>query len=510
MSERCAINVDLVDIWQTKERKGHIRTIAWGDHIDVLEKTDDYVKVKTENYVKKKDGSILPKTVTGYLVPTKSSKLKPKDLVIPKAKSKVLKINFVDIQQGDAAVIETPDEQVILVDGGDNQLFARYLAARYKGTSESNPKKIDCIVVTHGDADHFKGLTEIYNSEKNKTARKRLFISPERVYHNGLVKRPSKTNKKRVPDRKLLGETFEQGKNLIITDLETDLTEVDSRKMNSPFKSWKVALNHWKKRGKITFRRLKYGDKKAFDFIQNKNIEISVLGPITTRVNGKEGLKFLHGHSPGPRLGHDSISLNQPHTGSLSASHTINGHSIVFKLSYGKFNYLFTGDLNDEAGKILAKKHKSKRSKVDLKAEVMKVPHHGSADFSGAFFKLVEPVVSVISSGDESSRKEYIHPRATLVGALGKHSRVEEPLIFVTELVAFFNMEGWSRLIDAKESKTRGDFFAFSRTAYGIVKTRTDGNRLLVYTDSGKSNLKEAYCYEFVRGKITPQKVIKG
>ncbi len=48
----------------------------------------------------------------------------------------------------------------------------------------------------------------------------------------------------------------------------------------------------------------------------------------------------------------------------------------------------------------------------------------------------------MVSSGDESARKEYIHPRATLIGALGKHSRVDEPLIFVTELVAFFETEG--------------------------------------------------------------------
>jgi hypothetical protein len=82
------------------------------------------------------------------------------------------------------------------------------------------------------------------------------------------------------------------------------------------------------------------------------------------------------------------------------------------------------------------------------------------------------------------------------MGALGKYSRVPEPLIFVTELVAFFNVEGWSRLTDAKKSKTRGSFFGFSRTAYGIVKTRTDGKRLLVYTDSGNVQMKEAYAFQ--------------
>lgn len=103
--------------------------------------------------------------------------------------------------------------------------------------------------------------------------------------------------------------------------------------------------------------------------------------------------------------------------------------------------------------------------------------------------------MSVVSSGDESARKEYVHPRATLVGALGKHSRVDEPLVFVTELVAFFTAEGPARLTDEEKAEGRGNFFAFSRAAYSIAKTRTDGERLLVYTDSGKADMKEAYAY---------------
>ena len=61
----------------------------------------------------------------------------------------MLKVNFVDVQQGDGAVIESPDGKVILIDGGDNQLFARYLAvavprddrgpARRRSTASSSP-----------------------------------------------------------------------------------------------------------------------------------------------------------------------------------------------------------------------------------------------------------------------------------------------------------------------------------------------------------------------------------
>ncbi|MGI9567305.1 MAG: hypothetical protein ACR2LL_09885 [Nitrosopumilus sp.] len=78
-----------------------------------------------------------------------------------------------------------------MVDGRDNQLFARYLASKYKGTSDKKPLEIDSIVVIHGDADHFIGLNKIKESENNPTHRKRRFIHSKRIYHNGLTKGPS-------------------------------------------------------------------------------------------------------------------------------------------------------------------------------------------------------------------------------------------------------------------------------------------------------------------------------
>ena len=218
-----------------------------------------------------------------------------------------------------------------------------------------------------------------------------------------------------------------------------------------------------------------------------------MLGPLVREVDGKPALKFLGSPPKGPRIGHESLETTALKSKGFSASHTINGHSIVFRLTYGGFSYLFSGDLNDEAGRFLAREHEN--GVLELKADVFKVPHHGSADFSGAFLQAVAPIVSLVSSGDESARKEYIHPRATLMGALGKCSRVSEPLVFVTELVAFFNVEGWAKLTDKQKSEKRGEFFALSRTAFGIVKTRTDGQRLLIYTDSGNVQMKEAYAY---------------
>jgi hypothetical protein len=283
------------------------------------------------------------------------------------------------------------------------------------------------------------------------------------------------------------------GDDLFLVELEENLLKVPDDQMNEPFKVWKKTLSTYNKRSKIEFRRIQFGDDDAFDFLAEDGVQIEVLGPLVEEVSGKPALKFLGNPPKGPRVGHESEEVADLKSRGFSASHTINGHSIVFRLIYGGFSYLFSGDLNDEAGRFLTREHN--KGMLNLQAEVFKVPHHGSADFSGAFIQAVAPLVSVVSSGDESARKEYIHPRATLMGALGKHSRSPEPLIFVTELVAFFNVEGWAKLSDDKKAKKRGEFFAFSRTAFGIVKTRTDGERLLVYTDSGNIKMKEVYAY---------------
>jgi hypothetical protein len=48
-------------------------------------------------------------------------------------------------------------------------------------------------------------------------------------------------------------------------------------------------------------------------------------------------------------------------------------------------------------------------------------------------------------------------------------------------------------------------FFAFERAAYGIVKVRTDGRRLFVWTNSGQQRLKETYAFESGAGfSVTP------
>ena len=203
--------------------------------------------------------------------------------------------------------------------------------------------------------------------------------------------------------------------------------------------------------------------------------------------------------------------------GSISASHTINGHSVALRITYGNVRFNLTGDLNRPAMRLM----RQKLPLSELEAEIVKAPHHGSADFDFEALKAMRPVVGIISSGDESEAKEYIHPRATLMAALGKVMRGDTGLIFCTELAAFFatrdlsnNRDDLKKYFAARGTQTftgaeiaklftgkidDGDpqttFFAFERTNFGFIHIRTDGERVLAFTHSGKKGLNEAYAF---------------
>ena len=243
--------------------------------------------------------------------------------------------------------------------------------------------------------------------------------------------------------------------------LYDDIRKVPDTRLNKPFKDWKVALTKLKTKAgrRVPSRRLAYGDDDAFDFLKPEGIAVSVLGPVIDTLNGKDALPWIS-----------------------DAGKTINGHSIVLKIIYGNVRFLFGADLNEPSEERLLAKAMS--TATSLAADVLKVPHHGSADFSPRMLEAVRPIVSVVSSGDENSAKEYIHPRAGLIGALGKYSRgtVDRPLVYVTEMVAFFR-------------RVKKSFRKYEKITFGIVHARTDGERVLVVTNSGRDDQKEAYAF---------------
>ena len=88
-----------------------------------------------------------------------------------------------------------------------------------------------------------------------------------------------------------------------------------------------------------------------------------------------------------------------------------NNNSVVLKLHYGDFTMLLTGDIEAPTEALLYKKYGS-----DLKADVLKVGHHGSKTSSYyKFIEQVKPQYALISCGDFA---KYHHPNKNVVGSL--------------------------------------------------------------------------------------------
>ncbi len=471
------------DIVRFTPDRGTTFNLYWGEEVEVIEHAGGRTKLRALE----RGSRPIPGSVAGKL---------------PTQDKRPLQFMMIDVQQGDGLIFVTPAGRKIFIDGGDNELFARFAAARFGGSSAERPLEVDAIVVTHGDADHFDGLSEIRDSETHETLRKRLFIHPKRVFHNGLVKGPTTRDSKRVPDEEMFGTTVPlPDGGLGIRGLVDDPSAVEDGRLNTPFRRWKKALLHWAGRGPIEFRRLVRGDRKAFGFLQDEGIEVDVLGPGTryVTIDGRRHsvLEFLR--EP-PKDDNISVAGFDPAPRAFSASHTINGQSVTLRVRYGNVRFFLGGDLNQQAMAAMNARY----SNAELASEILKIPHHGSADFDFRLLRSIAPVISLISSGDESSRTEYMHPRATLLGALGRIARTDVSLVFSTELAAFFELRGWSRTDDGKRH-----YFGFERTNFGIVHIRTDGERILVFTHSGKDGMNEAYRLTVdAKGKATLAKSI--
>lgn len=459
------------DIVNLRRSNGTIAQYYWGDGCNVLSVDDHAMHVEIVGSRGKIDEGLIDK----------KTNLRDDGLI---------RLSMVDVQQGDGLILETPAGKVIFIDGGDNQLFARHANARFPNTSEDDPLVVDLMLITHGDADHFDGLTEFRKSETDSRPGKRIFVAPRRVYHNGIVKRPGKKpDGVRRKDVELFGRTAERDGETFVVDLVDNQADIPEDQRNQPFNKWVKTLESWEPRvlrttDKPIFRkRLDHTTQGAFDFLSDEGISVEILGPIAEDVHGETGLRFLRDPPDDANLMLGTVAPSK--RGSLSASHTINGHSINVRLRYRNVRFLFTGDMNQEAGQRL----RQAMPDAAVRAEILKAPHHGSADFDMEFLKEVSPVVSLISSGDESEAKEYIHPRATLMAALGKAGRTTPSVIFCTELAAFFKVHGYV----PDKTKPDGKIFVFERTNFGIAHIRTDGERVLAFTHSGQKYLNEAY-----------------
>lgn len=113
------------------------------------------------------------------------------------------------------------------------------------------------------------------------------------------------------------------------------------------------------------------------------------------------------------------ISLDKKGRSNIEIIHSggdpgdVNNTSVVAKLSYGERSFLFCGDIGREVEEKLA------AGNSDLRADVLKIPHHGSkTSASEIFLSKVNPAAAVISVGQGNS---YGHPGSAILELSDKY-----------------------------------------------------------------------------------------
>ena len=97
----------------------------------------------------------------------------------------------------------------------------------------------------------------------------------------------------------------------------------------------------------------------------------------------------------------------------LISDNILNNNSIVTKICYNNFSILFTGDVEEIAENEICRKYNTTNK---LKANILKVAHHGSKTSSTAeFIKMVKPQIALIGVG---KKNKFGHPNDGVIQRL--------------------------------------------------------------------------------------------
>ncbi|UCC31025.1 MAG: hypothetical protein JSU86_01855 [Phycisphaerales bacterium] len=303
-----------------------------------------------------------------------------------------LRVHFIDVGPGLAALIETPqDRRHIVVDGGKwrGSYMLGYVLEFVSDSLYPRRSHVDFMILTHADIDHYNGMKDIF-----------AVCQVDSFLYTGY-------------------ESKELAKVKTWTNF---LKEVDDADKCDAY----VPLNEY----------VSVGEKETIDD-----------GGTPGDPSDDIILHYLNVDSDSPERG--------PIFGrEFNESERRNNASLVFKLIYKDVSFLFTGDINgrnedqtdvstdneiDSEELELWVRHTLDPENYSLKATVLQAPHHGSnGSCSLPFIKAVDPEWVVIPAGHQ-----YNHPaparlrRFATAGIPGTHilrtdegdSTPESPLV---------------------------------------------------------------------------------
>jgi len=73
----------------------------------------------------------------------------------------------------------------------------------------------------------------------------------------------------------------------------------------------------------------------------------------------------------------------------------VNNKSVMLLIEYGQRRIYFTGDIQMDTQKLLV----AEGDALDIRADILKYPHHGYANMQPAFLEKVDPELVIVTSG---------------------------------------------------------------------------------------------------------------
>lgn len=480
------------------DRTTKFRQVLWGDFLTVLgEEPDGFLRVRW--------------------APNSPN---PRDVFIHKndtVERRPLEIVFVDVGQGDGAVLITPerddDERIIVVDAGEGDNMRRFLDARFRAYRGFD---FHAAVLTHPDQDHYLGFRSIFEDHG---------IGFDAVYHSGLVERPVSGEWPKVGGLHLDPSNGEE----YVHDLAVGRTEI-AQHFSDP----------------STFGTRRFPPVMHAALTNPKIADLRMLSTAHGQV--ENGLSYMPGFAPSDSRGYtiqvvgpipEPDAQSRPRLRKIGDyGETKNGHSVLLKLAFNRFAILFGGDLNHKAEKFILQRYAGldafpnegsaeyvamiDEAAKTFRCEVMKVCHHGSEKVTDAFLETVHPACFIISSGDQEG---HVHPRPDLLGRLGRFGRGRAPVLLSTELQRstreLEDPEDVERVrtdiatlaatpTDALRDRIQADVTRLARTnveVYGAIYLKTDGDRLITaFKLEEPSPTKRWFYFEYVfqpNGELT-------
>lgn len=401
----------------------------------------------------------------------------------------LLEIYFIDVGQGDGALIVTPAGEHVMIDGGnvrsnqnggrnaadyvDWKFFKDYLDAADRTNPQKTRIRLDAMIATHNDIDHFGGLLDLI--DQTPQARVELDstgVTTEAIYHAGLSwwfdgLTPQSDRKRTLGPAPQGLYTKLIGDRPSCAAATANIANPDLNTLDGAWGSFVAAAVGMKRKDGTDcpierLSNLTHGFLPGFA-PQPGGVAIRVLGPIETLSNGKPALKKFP----------DGDSKNT------------NGHSVVLRIDYGDRRIVMTGDLNWHSQKHIMATYGT-GFVPEFACDVTKGCHHGSNDVSLTFLEGLRPLCTVISSGDAET---HDHPRPNIVAASGitarrlvdhENDRLIAPLVYMTEVARSVKVTRQAAL--GEWTQAQPEFSPTKPTgAKDIYKTAAEQSRFRVF-----------------------------